>query len=357
MTRSRKTAPSATGASLPWRYRLVARLLRTAYFGRIGVRGTPPPAKGARLVVSSHRNGAIDGYTVLKAFPRAQFLVSIQLLRSRMLRWMFTGIAVVREKDRKRYGIQRAAFADPVDAGCAHLRAGGDLVVFPEGSSEWGCRPLPYQRGAARMARRLLEEGVPVSVLPVGLHYARPDGFRSHVEIMLGSTITLPAREAEEPTRQWEHRVHEAIGKALDAVSVHCRDETHFNAVQARARHALAAGDSYAEALLAAQGQPELAPPPTHPHRSGLHWIWDGPLLACLTLACLPIALAGWYAGSKADGRNTVTFLRMAGGFFASFVWLPIAVALAVWQPWIALLLGVLAAMGWWRYPRMCPQE
>jgi len=357
MIKSRKTVPQAAGVPLPLRYRLIARLLRTAYFGRIDVRGAPRPSSGARLVVSSHRNGAIDGYTVLKAFPRAQFLVSVQLLRSWLLRSMFTGIAVVREKDRERYGIQRAAFADPIEAGCAHLRAGGDLVVFPEGSSEWGYRPLPYQRGAARMACRLREEGVPVTVVPMGLHYAQPDRFRSHAEIMLGPAVTLPAREDGETRRDWENRVHEAIGNALDAVSVHCLDEAQFIAAQAWARRRLAAGDSYAEALLAAQAQTDLAPPTTPARPGALHWIWDGLPLAGLTVACLPITLAGAYAGSKADGRNTVTFLRMAGGFFAGFVWLPLAVGLAVWQPLIALALGLLAAVGWWRYPRMFSQE
>lgn len=357
MTQSRKTVPMATGASLPRRYRLVAWLLRTAYFGRIDVLGPSPPTDRARLVVSSHRNGAIDGYTVLRAFPHAQFLVSVQLLRSRLLRWMFTGIAVVRDKDRERYGIQRSAFADPVDAACTHLRAGGDLVVFPEGSSEWGHRPLPYQRGAARMACRLLEEGAAVTVLPVGLHYARPDGFRSHVEIMRGPPVALPARESGEPLRRWEDRVHDAIGQALDAVSVHCPDEARFIAAQACARRSLAAGGSYAEALLAAQAQAQAEPTAAPPHRSAVHWLWDGVPLAALLLGCLPIALAGWYAGSRADGRNTVTFLRMAGGFFAGFVWLPLALALAFWQPLTAGVLAVLAAIGWWRYPRMFSQE
>jgi hypothetical protein len=363
VTPQNKNQTTATGAPLSLWHRLLAGLLRGVYFGRVDVRGVVPAVGDAshpRLIVSSHRNGAIDGYVVLRAFPRAQFLISVQLLRSRLMRVVFSGIPVVREKDRARYGIRRSAFADPIEASCAHLRAGGDLATFPEGSSEWGWRPLPYQRGAARIACRLLEEGVPVAVLPVGLFYARPDGFRSHVEIMRGPAVTLPARLDGEPPRQWELRVHQAIADALDAVSVHCRDEAHFAVAETWARRALVAGDSYAEAFLAAQRRdglelPPLAPTPRRLH--GVHWFWDGPLLAALTLSGLLVALVAGVAGAKADGRNTVSFFRIVAGFAASVVWLPVVVALTVWQPLPMLVLLALGALGWWRYPRMFAQE
>ena len=52
-----------------------------------------------------------------------------------------------------------------------------------------------------------------------------------------------------------------------------------------------------------------------------------------------------------------MTFLRMAGGLFAGFAWLPLAIAFTVRQPAIALVLAVLAAVAWLRYPRMFPRE
>ncbi|MDN5758435.1 MAG: hypothetical protein L0H59_07860, partial [Tomitella sp.] len=95
-------------ASLGWGHRFINAAMRTLYFGRIRVldlsgesidrrqesvdrdesqsgtttRANPRP----RLIISSHRNGAIDGHQVLAAFPRAQFLISIQLIRSWFLR-------------------------------------------------------------------------------------------------------------------------------------------------------------------------------------------------------------------------------------------------------------------------------
>jgi hypothetical protein len=153
----------SVGRSMRWRVRVLASLLRGFSFSRVrivGARDRPLPPRGGRLTVSSHRNGATDGYIVLKAFPGVQGLVSIQLLQHPLRRWLFDGIALVRDKDRKRGGIQRATFAHRADAGCAQLRAVGDLVIFPEGSSLWGFQPLPYQRGGPRIVQTLLKEDV-----------------------------------------------------------------------------------------------------------------------------------------------------------------------------------------------------
>lgn len=336
-----------------WRVRLLASLVRGFYFGRVrmvGAHEQPVPHRGGRLIVSSHRNGAIDGYIVLAAFPGVQALVSIQLLRHPVLRWMFDGIAVIRPKDRERYGNHRAAFASPVDAGLAHLRAGGDLVIFPEGTSEWGHQPLPYQRGAARIARAALSDGVALEVVPLGLHYQAPDQFRSRVEALVGAPIPLPVRQTDESDRAWESRIHTAIALALDAVSVNCPDADRFAANESWARAQAAHGKSYALSLIEAQ----TASPTTLPvtlHKRG--WPWDWLLVAAFMLLAGPVLLAGRVVGGKADARNTVSLFRIIGGLLASLVWLP-CLLLATWQwPWLLLTLWPLAALGWWRWPRV----
>ena len=344
----------ARGRPLHWWIPLLAWLLRGFYFGRIRIVGAhrqPVPRCGGRLIVSSHRNGAIDGYTVLRAFPGVQGLVSIQLLQHPLLRWMFDGIAVVRDKDRERYGIRRAAFVSPVDAGYAQLRAGGDLVVFPEGSSEWGWRPLPYQRGAARIARTLLDEGVSLEVVPLGLHYQAPDRFRSHVEALVGVPVALPARDCDETDRDWERRIHQTIATALDAVSVNCPDPACFAAAETWAAAQAAAGESYALAFIDAQQHLQARSP--QPRRRARAWPWDWLVVGAFMLLAAPVLLAGWFAGSKADARNTVSFFRIVGGLLATVAWLP-CLLLASWLWPLPLLVSwLLAALGWWRWPRV----
>jgi len=303
----------------------------------------------------SHRNGAIDGYIVLAAFPLAQFLLSVQLLRHFLLRLMFTGIPVIREKDRKRYGIRRSTSASPIEAACVHLRAGGTLVTFPEGSSEWGPHPLPYQAGGARIVRLLLEEGVNLDVIPAGLFYTRPDGFRSTVEILIGPSVHLPAPEPEEHPRAWERRIHAALAEALDAVSVNCPDQRTFEQVERLALTETVVSDkgkhsSYAQRFLFWQERvrhnpeslPDVASPTQAPHA-----FWRWPFLAAFYLLSSPVLLAALYAGRKADGRNTVTFFRMAGGLAAALLWLPVLLILTAFFPLPVAIAVIIASIGW----------
>lgn len=391
-------------ASLSLRHRIINAAMRTMYFGRIRVldlssnpdsqspksASSPAeaaPASGAarptasadsasapggrptrrpRLIIASHRNGAIDGHQVLAAFPHAQFLVSIQLLRHWFLRLFIAGIPVIRPKDVERYGLDPASVASPVEAGLAHLRRGGDLGIFPEASSEWGHRPQPYKSGAARIACALIDDGIDVEVIPVGLFYSTPDRFRSRAEVVRGPAVTIPDRDGRED-KEWEAAVASAMGSALDDVSVNCPDEATFTAVEARAldraRRTPGGSASYAQAFLELQnvagpavpdgdgtkaaGQPDDSPtsaitvsrPRTYPV---IRWVG---FLALWLFA--PILVAAAVAGSRADGRNTVTFFRILAGFAAVMVWIPVLIIAAFFWPAVIGAGALSGLLGW----------
>lgn len=392
-------------ASLSLRHRIINAAMRTVYFGRVRVldlsRGqetqatasspaeaapTPTadrpspdadlPNRRPRLIIASHRNGAIDGHQVLAAFPRVQFLVSIQLLRHWFLRLFIAGIPVVRPKDVERYGLDPASVANPVDAGLAHLRRGGDLGIFPEASSDWGHRPQPYKSGAARITCTLIDEGTEVEVIPVGLFYSTPDRFRSRAEVVRGPAVTIPARDGRDRD-EWESEVASAMGSALDAVSVNCPDEAAFARIEAealdRARRTPGPSASYAKAFLDLQnaGAPADAtdrratsaghtnrqatsagpaePDPTSANAAPAPRTY--PLIRIvgfvLMWAFAPVLIAAGFAGARADGRNTVTFFRILAGFAATMVWVPaLIVAAAFWPAVIGV--GVLSGvLGW----------
>ncbi|SMX89287.1 hypothetical protein [Brevibacterium antiquum] len=373
------------GGSLGWGHRFVNAAMRTLYFGRIPVldlgeaghalrEGSASRDRSAhrvlrprpRLIVSSHRNGAIDGHQVLAAFPQAQFLISIQLVRSWFLRLFIAGIPVVRPKDVERYNLDPASVASPVEAGCAHLRRGGDLGIFPEASSEWGHRPQPYKPGAARIACTLIDEGIDLEVIPVGLFYSTPDRFRSRAEVVCGTAVTIPARNGKDRST-WEGEVASAIGSGLDEVSVNCPDEQSFERIQAEAledaRSSASAPASFASAFLhqqkvvcqgerpgqVAQGRDA---PPTRVDSAEVEVpARRFPVLRAIGFALMwlfaPVLAAGAFAGSRADGRNTVTFFRLLGGFAAVMVWVPVLVVAAFFWPLVIGIGTVSAVCGW----------
>lgn len=335
--------------------------LRFLYFGKIPVLDRDEARSGSvgpRLIVASHRNGAFDGHQVLAAFPHAQFLVSIQLLRHWFLRLLVAGIPVVRPKDVQRYKLDPSSVADPVQAGCAQLRRGGDLAVFPEGTSEWGHQPQRYQRGAARMACTMLSEGTQVEVVPVGLFYSTPDRFRSRAEVVRGGPVALPV-QGDLSARDWEATVAQAIGEALDAVSVNCPDEETFRRIQAQALHLarrskprLASSRAvFARSFLQLQGDVAAGrvvlkslDAAKAGRRTYAFWRWLGLLLMWVFAPVLGVAAL---AGARADARNTVTFFRMLGGFAAALIWGPVLVVLACFWP-LVVGVGILSAiLGW----------
>jgi 1-acyl-sn-glycerol-3-phosphate acyltransferase len=143
------------------------------------------PADGPTLYVGLHRNGAVDGFVYRQIVPRGTYLISTQLRRSFYARLFFSGIAIARQKDAEDRGQNNAALRQ-----CQELLAkGGDLIVLPEGTSSLGPRHLPFKLGAASIALAALAQGVPLRIVPLGLHYERAWAFRSKVEIAVGEPI------------------------------------------------------------------------------------------------------------------------------------------------------------------------
>ena len=89
-------------------------------------------------------------HVALRRLPHRQvlhqpvFMISTQLRKNLFARMFFHGIAVTRTKDEGDRNLNEAALHECLE----HLRAGGELVVFPEGTSSLGPRHLPFKSGA-----------------------------------------------------------------------------------------------------------------------------------------------------------------------------------------------------------------
>lgn len=339
------------GQPLSLWHRCVARLLVHFYYSSLkfmtpnGQRIAPLDGDIPTLLLASHRNGATDGWVFNQLLPVAQFLTAVQLLRSRFLRLMFAGIPVVRDKDRQRYGYRRAQAGNPILYAIAHLKQGGSVIVFPEGTSEWGPGPQPYHPGAAKIVRRLMQDKCRFQVVVAGCFYRAPDRVGSAVELMVGEPLILP-EQGDVSAVEWEQSIQQYLSQALDCVSVNCRDEPMLARVEEQSWNSLRDGDSYARAFKQAEQQ-TLSEPGVAAPQVTLS-LWDHLLWRLFILTLLPVWLAGWWAGCRADGRNTTTFFRLAGGFAMALVWLPCLLIAMMFYPWLLLPYGA-AVLGWQR--------
>lgn len=335
-------------------YRVVAHILVYFYYSSLrfvtptGHRCPPISGEMPTLLIASHRNGGADGWVFSQLLPRGQFLAAVQLLRSRLLRLMFSGIPVVRDRDRERYGFSRAQAGNPVLHTIAHIKAGGSVGIFPEGSSEWAASPQPYQAGMVKVVRRLMQEQIAFQVIAAGSFYQAPDRYGTSVELLVGEPLVLP-EQGESSIAAWEQAIMCCLSQGLDEVSVNCADMQMLAWVEREALYRSAAGESYALAFKQAErrGVEQVLPAVATPACS----LFDRLAVGLLILTLLPIWLCGWWTGRKADGRNNLAFLRLAGGFAMALFWLPCLGILAVCYPWL-LLLYTGAAIGWWRRNR-----
>jgi len=131
-------------------FRSIIRL----YFREIERIGTPPPADTrGRVFVSNHHNALIDPVLVLTDTDCEISPIAKSTLWSVPgLRWLLDragAVPIVRRKDTpdKDASSTAATFAKIA----THLAGGGNILIFPEGTSHSEPQLAPLRTGAARM--------------------------------------------------------------------------------------------------------------------------------------------------------------------------------------------------------------
>jgi len=342
-------------------YRCCHWLCARVYFERITVAHPERlPDGGPALYVVLHRNGAVDGFVYHQLVPRGIYMISTQLLRSFFTRLFFSGIAVARSKDEEDGGRNEAALRECVQL----LKDGGELMVFPEGTSSLGPRHLPFKSGAVRLALDALAQGVPLRIVPLGIHYERAWAFRSKVEVVVGKPVLTEFTDGLSDLgrfRELKRRVTSALesvgadfayageqGQAerLAYVATLGTKRGYFASLKA-----LEAG--IPDGLLECWGKLESR---LAGHRVLLHqgvplfpvgsWAAYAVLLVMLVplvlaggLLNFPPLLAGWLAARKfADDRNVIALWRILVGLPLGVVWFVgfgIVLAWVAGWPWL----------------------
>ena len=179
-------------------YRICRELLRLGLYGffrRIHVQAKSRiPVDGPVLFVSNHTNAFVDPVLLLTSVRRKVTIAAKSTLVKNPLLW-----AVIRGLDAillHRQG-DREAGADPREnipalaEAVRRLRAGGALLVFPEGVSHSDPGMRRFRTGAARMVANYLEDPTApeLMIVPVGLHFTRKDRWRSEAVALVGEPV------------------------------------------------------------------------------------------------------------------------------------------------------------------------
>lgn len=355
--------------------RAVWRLIGRLAFNRITVVGHVPRS-GAVLYVATHRNGALDGAPYTLAVPHAVPMVSAQLHRTALGRFLFQGIPVARAKDRER-GIA-VDNRQSIERCISLLKHDGQLLVMPEGTSTLEFRHLPYQRGAARIARAALDAGVTLTIVPLGVHYEDPTVWQSRAEVLVGEPLQLQGSEDVAA-------LHGIITQALESVSANFTSEDEQRNAEALAYACTLGTDaSYALSLKHfEQSNPEavagiVSPLASLAREEGLcthqgvplipvgpwplyatYWLALAPLVAAFSLLNAPALGTGWIASRKLpDAPNVVSFWRMVVGLPTGLAWATLASvagSLAAGLPGAIAYWGVtVAGVGaWYRFRKL----
>lgn len=360
-------------------YHFLYTLMARIYYRRIRAIGREHlPSDGPVLYAMLHRNGAIDGMIYHVVFPRATFLISTQLTRSLFGRLFFTGIPVARDKDDGGRRDNAASLARCVE----QLSAGGELAIFPEGTSDLGPRHLPFKPGIAVILSRALSAGTTVTVIPVGLFYQQPERFRSDVTVVVGPPVDTSLDPALDKGERVE-ALMQRITRALEALGVNVDTREDLTRIERLAATA-ADGDAgrYYRTLKGLERSPMPAPicdewqrleqsidrgeiataygAPVFSKRGALWslaWLMiQAPLTGAAVLASFPPLAAGWWAGRRfADARNTIALWRLLIGFPVLCLWLLIVggITLALGRPLILAGYVLLSAAGLILYPEL----
>lgn len=157
------------------------------------------PLQGATLVVASHGNDLTD---ILMTFLLSRrdilFVANMSAADSLVVRLVYAGLGVIpvsRVRDARALkargedasAINAHAFVRVVNA----LKDGHAVAIFPEGNVNDAPHLGLLRNGAAKMALQAVEQGVDLTMVPVGYQYESPTVPRSGLLAVVGAPIRV----------------------------------------------------------------------------------------------------------------------------------------------------------------------
>ena len=227
-------------------YRLVRgfiRLLLRLFYRRVDVVGAERiPASGPLIIAANHHNSLVDPMLIMGTFPRRiTALAKAPLFRHPLIGPFLRAVGALPVNRREEAGDDPVRNEAMFAAAIAHLRAGGAVLIFPEGRSQPVPRLRPLRTGAARL---LLDADADdrrhgVTLLPVGLVFQTPGTFReASALVAIGEPVPVEdclAAYKSEPAAA-VRRLTERLAGAIRAQIVEAEDQHTLELVAALER-------------------------------------------------------------------------------------------------------------------------
>ncbi|HWO23434.1 MAG TPA: 1-acyl-sn-glycerol-3-phosphate acyltransferase [Kofleriaceae bacterium] len=188
------------------------RRLMRLYFRQVERVGEPPgPGTRGRVIVSNHTNALIDPILVLTdAACEISPVAKSTLWSIPGLRWLLDragAVPIVRRQDTP--DKDGTANTDVFEKVAEHLARGGNILIFPEGTSHSEPRLAPFRTGAARMLLAAeARGGVSPTFQAAALEFDARTDFRSRTLVLWG-----PVRRLADVPGTGEERIRAATAQ------------------------------------------------------------------------------------------------------------------------------------------------
>jgi glycerol-3-phosphate O-acyltransferase / dihydroxyacetone phosphate acyltransferase len=174
----------------------IFRRIAAIYFRDIEIAGeVPSPSTGGRLFGANHVNALVDPILVLTQAPcEISPIAKSTLWKIPGLRWLLEAADAVPIVRRRDVPGKSAEDNDAVFERVAkHLATGGNILIFPEGTSHNEPHLIALRSGAGRMLERAKSESDALTFQAVALEFDERDVFRSRALVLFG-----PARRVRD---------------------------------------------------------------------------------------------------------------------------------------------------------------
>jgi 1-acyl-sn-glycerol-3-phosphate acyltransferase len=142
------------------------------------------PRHGPLVIVANHHNALVDAMLIMTSVPRRITPLAKAPLFRHPLIGPFLKLVGAVPVHRRIDGADPQQNAAMFAAAVAALRAGGALLIFPEGVSQPRPTLMPLRTGAARIVLSAAATGVRAALVPVGLVFDEPGTFRAATALL-----------------------------------------------------------------------------------------------------------------------------------------------------------------------------